>query len=220
MKYSRQRVAPVLLAFALGSTGLHAQQQAPGTLPGGLVRNQSSPLALAYVRPGTNWGKYKTIELRTLAVPAKVRNAAPPGQTPEFGESYILSDSDVTNLQQYFAQSFHNILGNAGFTFVATPQANTLIIIPQVDKIELSAPIQDTRMSYAGPGFTLSQGGGAMAVSAVLADGATGVVIAEVADRQYGSSTWGLNNSVSNYAEAREAFDQWARDLRDKLQSN
>jgi hypothetical protein len=132
-----------------------------------------------------------------------------------------LSDDDVTSLQKDFAQSFHNVLGNAGFTFVATPQANTLIVIPQVAKIELSAPIQDTRMSYnSGPGFTLSQGGGAMLIEAVLADGATGVVIAEVADRQYGSSTWGLNNSASNYGEAREAFDQWARDLRDKLQSN
>ena len=214
-------VSSTALALMLGSSHLFAQQQQPPeTLSGGLVHMQGAKVALAYVRPGTNWAKYKTIQLRTLSVPTKVRNAAPHGTTPEFGESYVLSDENVTDLQNDFAQSFHSVLGNAGFTFVSTPQADTLIIVPEVDNITLSAPIENTRVGFAGPSMTVSRGGGAITVDAVLADGSTGVVLAEVADRQYGSDTWGLNNSVTNTAEARRIFDQWARELRDKLQSN
>jgi hypothetical protein len=205
------------VALSLGSTAF--ADPPPATLSNGLVRAQGSKVALAYVRPGTNWSKYKTIQLRTLSVPPNARNAAPKGQMPEFGESYLLSDQDVAQLQQDFAKSMHNILGNAGFTFVTTPQADTLVVIPQIARIQLNAPIQDSRIGYSGMSATFSQGGGSITMSAVLADAQSGKVIAEALDRQYGSNTWGLNNSTTNMFEAREAFDQWARDLRDRLKS-
>ena len=68
-------------------------------------------------------------------------------------------------------------------------------------------------------GFTVSQGGGAIEIEAVLAEGVTNNILAEVVDRKYGSNMWGLNNSVTNWAEARDAFDQWANDLSDRLTS-
>ncbi|HUO94230.1 MAG TPA: DUF3313 family protein [Rhizomicrobium sp.] len=206
------------IALALFAGG-QSLADPPQTLPGGLQRVQTNKVTLAYVRPGTNWGKYKTILLRKLAVPANARNAAPPGAFPEFGESYLLSDSDVATLQQSFSDSMHNVLSNAGFTFVTKPQADTLIVAPQIVKILLNAPIQNTRETYSGMGFTVSQGGGAIEMAAVLGDGASNTVIAEVVDRKYGSNMWGLNNSVTNLAEARDIFDQWANDLSDRLTS-
>jgi hypothetical protein len=100
---------------------------------------------------------------------------------------------------------------------VTTPQADTLIVAPEIVKIVLSAPIQNTREGYSGMGVTLTQGGGAIEIEAVLADGATNDILADVVDRKYGSNVWGLNNSVTNWAEARDVFDQWANDLSDKL---
>src|SRR3974390_1428777 len=82
MKQLISAMPSIALALTLGTSHLSAQQP-PETLPGGLVRAQGAKVALAYVRPGTNWTKYKTIELRTLSVPSKVRNAAPAGQNPE-----------------------------------------------------------------------------------------------------------------------------------------
>lgn len=64
-----------------------AQKQAPQSLPGDLQRVQGSKVALAYVRPGTNWTKYRTILLKKLVVPASARNTAAPGTFPESGES-------------------------------------------------------------------------------------------------------------------------------------
>jgi hypothetical protein len=197
----------------------HAFADPPQALSNGLQRVQTNKVALAYVRPGTDWTKYKTILLQKLIVPANARNAAPQGTFPEFGESYLLTASDVSQLQETFSKSMHKVLGNNGFTFVTTPQADTLIVAPQVVRIILSAPIQNTREGYSGMGFTLSQGGGSIEVAAVLADGATNKVVAEVVDRKYGSDVWGLNNSVTNWAEARDVFDQRANDLSDRLKA-
>jgi len=214
----RWRLTNCAAAFVL-IAGASALADPPQQLSNGLQRVQTNKVALAYVRPGTDWTKYKTIYLQKLIVPANARNAAPSGAFPQFGESYLLTAADVSQLQDTFAKSMQKVLGNNGFTFVTTPQANTLIVAPQVVKIILSAPIQNTRQSYSGMGFTVSQGGGSIEIAAVLADGATRNVVAEVVDRKYGSNVWGLNNSVTNWAEARDAFDQWANDLSDKLTS-
>jgi hypothetical protein len=213
---SRSSLRLAAAAFALLICG-PALANPPQQLSNGLQRVQTNKVVLAYVRPGTDWTKYKTIFLQKLVVPANARNAAPPGADPGFGESYLLTASDVAQVQDTFSKSMHRVLGNNGFTFVTTPQADTLIITPEVVKIVLSAPIENTREGYSGMGFTVSRGGGAIEVEAVLADGATNDILAEVVDRKYGSNVWGLNNSVTNWAEARDVFDQWANDLSDKL---
>jgi hypothetical protein len=208
-------LAALIAAAAFGLVG-RAQADPAQSLSNGLQLVPGTKVALAYERPGTQWTKYRTILLKPLAIPANVRNGAPNGTVPEFGESYMLTDNDVTELQKAFSESFHNVLGQAGFTFVTAPGANTLVVAPQVLRIQLNAPIEDTRDDF-DDGFTLSKGGGSMTIEGVLADGTTKVVLAEVADRQYGSNMWGLNNSVSNLGEARQAFDQWARDLSGRL---
>jgi hypothetical protein len=215
----RMRVPSALALVLLISHGATAQQSPPQTLPNGLQRVQGSKVALAYVRPGTNWTKYKSILLEPLSIPPHVRNAAPPGAFPQFGESYLLSDSDIAQLKSQFSQSFRQVLTNAGFTFVDTPQADTLIVAPEIRKIILNAPTYNSRVTYGGMGFSVSKGGGSITLGAVLADGASKMVIAEVIDRQYGSNIWGLNNRVTNFAQARDAFDAWANDLTNKLQS-
>lgn len=205
------------IIYATVSVGLVTAQTPPAKLPGGLVRVQNAPVKLAYVRPGTNWSKYKTIQLLPLSIPASARNGAPPGAMPEMGESYILGNEQVTELQAAYKEQMHTVLGNAGFTFVDKPQANTLIIAGKITGIRLNAPIESTRLGYSGMGETFSQGGGAIAMAAVFGDGATNTVIAEAADSQYPSNMWSINNSVTNMADARNAFATWATDIANKL---
>jgi len=181
------------------------------------VRVQNASVKLAYVKPGTNWSKFKTIQLLPLNIPASARNGAPPGAMPEMGESYILGTEQVTALQSAYKNQMQTVLGNAGFTFVDKPQADTLIIAAKITSIRLNAPIANTRMDYSGMGETFSQGGGAMAIAAVFGNGATNTVIAEAADAQYPSNMWSINNSVTNLADARNAFATWATDIANKL---
>jgi hypothetical protein len=42
-------------------------------------------------------------------------------------------------------------------------------------------------------------------------------VIAEMADQHNSVDVWGINNSVTNLAEARRGFNKWARGLSERL---
>ncbi|HWU26453.1 MAG TPA: DUF3313 family protein [Rhizomicrobium sp.] len=218
---TRSRIAILAQAFwvALLICGNGFAQQAPQTLSNGLQRVQGSRVALAYVRPGTDWTKYRNIMIEPLIVPASARNAAPSGATPEFGESYLLSDSDVSSLQGAYAKSMHDVLTNAGYSIVTTVQPNTLIVAAEISRIILNAPVENSRPGYGGMSMTLSQGGGSMTMKAALADATSRIVLAEAADVKYGSNMWGINNEVANLGQARFAFDQWATDLKKRLQT-
>ena len=56
-------------------------------------------------------------------------------------------------------------------------------------------------------------------MKAALADATSRIVLAEAADVKYGSNMWGINNEVANLGQARFAFDQWATDLKKRLQT-
>jgi hypothetical protein len=204
------------LLMLAGTSDIRAAD-APQTLPNGLTKVENAKVTIAYARPGTDWSKYKTIQLKTLVVPPQARNAVPSGTTPQFGESYVLRDKDVAALQDAYDKAMREALTRAGYVFVDTPGDDTLIVAAEVMDIRLNAPIESSRVGYATRSVTFSKGGGSMTVGAVFADGATGQVIAEAVDRRYPASVWGINNNVSNMAQARQAFAYWAQQLRDRL---
>ena len=179
----------------------------------------ANTMTLVHVRPGTDWTKYTSILVQPLAVPANARNATPPDAFPESGESYLLSDEDVYDLRNTFSKSMHTVLGDNGFTLATLPDAHTLVVVPQVMKITFNAPVKDRQGAYGGLDYALTRGGSAIEIRAVLADGATGKVIAEVGDRNYGADVWALNHSSVHWTQARDVFDRWADDLSSKLRS-
>ena len=176
-------------------------------------------VTLTHVRPGTDWTKYTTILMQPLAVPANARNAVPPGAFPDSGDSYLLSNEDIYDLRNTFSKSMHNVLGDNGFAFATMPDAHTLVVVPQVMKITFNAPVKDEQGVYGGLDYTLTRGGSAIEIKAVLADGATGKVIAEVADRDYGADVWALDRGSIHWTQARDVFDRWADDLSNRLRS-
>ena len=141
----RAHALALIVAACLTSTGGWSQPQAPGSASSSgaadLVPLPGAKVKFAKVRPGTDWAKYHTIELAILRVPAEVRDAAPKGTRPGFGESYVLRDQDVAALQDAYAGAMRDELSKAGFTFVTTPGPDTLIVLAQILKIELTAPI-------------------------------------------------------------------------------
>jgi hypothetical protein len=188
--------------------------QAPGDL--GLVRTTDTRLRIAYSLPGDNWTRFRTIQLHPLVVPPDAADATPTNQRTRGRESFILGDREISRLQDAFAQAMRNTLTRAGYTFVDTPQADTLIVAPTVTDITLSAPIESSRP--AGRSRTYTQGGGSITVSAVFADGGTGQVIGMAAVRNRPSNIWRINNRVTNMSDARTAFTEWAGALRSALQ--
>jgi len=196
-------------AFAQTGPTLHKGQ--------GLAPLPDARAALATVKPGLDWSKYRTIEIRTLQIPETVRDATPGGATRRLRESYVLRDEDIAKLQEAYASAMRDQLSSAGLAITTTPGPDTLILVAQITDIRLAAPIESSRMSYSSSGRTYSRGAGAMAIAGVLADGASGQVVAEMADQHSSVNVWGINNSVANLAEARRGFNKWAGALRDRL---
>lgn len=181
----------------------------------GLVRTTDTRLRIVYSLPGADLSRFRTIQLHTLAVPPDAADATP-GTRPTRGrESFILGDREISALQDAFAQVVRNTLTRAGYTFVDTPQADTLIVAPTVTDITLEAPLDRSRP--AGRTRTFTQGSGSITISTLFADGGTGQVIAAAAAHSRPSSIWRINNRATNMADARNAFGEWARLLRDSL---
>jgi hypothetical protein len=211
----------LLVAFALlvlsASNAFAADKSTPPQELNGLEKVPNAKVDIAYVRPGVDWSKFRTVYIQTLNIPPEARDGTPSGTTRVYRESYVLREKEVAKLQQAYMDVMKDEMAKGGYTSVAAPQADTLVIAGQVLAILLNAPLEDTRMNYAGRGRTFTQGGGAMTIAAAFADGATGQVIAEAADRKYSNDIWGANNSVSNLADARYAFRSWAREIRQRL---
>lgn len=214
------RVVVIVLGLHAASAVAQPQpaQQGPTLRKGqGLVPIAGARAALANVMPGVDWSKYRTVDIRTLQIPETVRDATPRGSTRRLWESYVLRDQDVAKLQEAFASAMHEQLGAAGFAVTTTPGPDTLILAAQIIAIRLAAPIESSRLTSSGSGRTYTRGAGSIAIAGVLADGASGQVIAEMADQHNSVNVWGINNSVTNLAEARRGFNKWARALRDRL---
>jgi len=183
----------------------------------GLVPLADPRAKLAYIRPATDWSRYRTIEIRPLRIPDTVRDATPNGTNPSSAESYVLRDKDVAKLQEAYVAAMETQLVKAGYGLVTASRPETLIIAAQIVSIRLKAPIESTRRSFSSGGRIYSQGGGSIVMAAVFADGETGRVLAVAADRSYPSNVWGINNSVTNLAEAKRAFNKWAVAVCDRL---
>jgi hypothetical protein len=192
-----------------------APPQGPSDL--GLVRTTDTRLRIVYSLPDVDWSRFRTIQLHTLEVPPDAADATPRNARTRGRESFILGDREISALQDAFAQALRTTLTNAGYTFVDTPQADTLIVAPQVADIVLAAPVDSSRRS--GRTRVYTQGAGSIAISAVFADGGTGQVVGMATARNRQSNIWRINNRVTNMADARTAFNEWARMLRDQLRS-
>jgi hypothetical protein len=202
----------VALALALPAVAADL----PETTADGLVRVRDSRSMIAYVKPNADWAKYKSVAIQALVIPNKVRDAAPRGTRPNFGESYVLRDQDIAAIQKLFAEEVSEAFKLNGFQVVTMPGPDTLIVSSQLLNITLNAPLEDTRQNYMA-GRTFSEGFGSVAIETDLADGESNSVIAMVAGRRYPHQLWGRNNRARNVADARIIFKAWAREISDAI---
>lgn len=216
-KAACSRMLGAIGLLCVGFTSAPGQvSDTPQMLSNGLTRVPNTKVQLAYLRPGTDLTKYKTVHIQALVVPPTARDTKPKGERPRIGESYLLRDQDVADIQKLYAEAFRKVFGSGGFSMVDTPQAGTLIVATQVSNITLKAPLEHTR----GGGqrtVTYSEGGGSIAIQAVLADGGTGEVIAAVADSKHANDLWQRNTRVQNIADLSRAFSEWARALAKRM---
>jgi hypothetical protein len=213
--------------FAVGLILLCAQpvlsqqeDQVPIPEDEGLVELPKSRVDVAYVRPGVDWSKYKTFYVRALTVTPEAQDATPDSlsRRSSLRESYVLEERDINELAELYLKVTRKELERKGrFKVVDQAQADSLIVVATIVDIYLTAPIERTRSS-SPRGGVYTEYGGSLTVSAALADGETGQVLARVLDRQYPHRLWRRNTRISNLADARTIFLTWARQLRSRLE--
>jgi len=186
----------------------------------GLVEMPDAKADIAYIRPGVDWGKYKTFYVHSLAVTPEAQDATPDtlSMRSHLGESYVLADKDIDALGDLYLEETRKELERKGmFEVVDEPQADSLIVVAAIVDIYMTAPIERTRRMESARGGTVTPYAGSLTVSAALADGETGQVLARVLDRRYPHQMWRKNTRINNAHDARQIFQAWARQLRSRL---
>ena len=204
-----------LLLIALTSGGCATTQRGPAEWDG-LVRQPGTRLDAVFVKPDAEIPAYRNILLK----PAEVRFARN-WEPNRGGRSAVgrLNAADMTAIQADLATMLQDIfreeLTAGGYELVGEPGPDTLIVIPAIVDLYITAP--DTMT--AGRSRTYTANSGRMTLVLELRDSVTGEVLARVVDTRSGRSSGLLQvtNRVTNSADARRAIRTWAQALRGGL---
>jgi hypothetical protein len=212
----------VLLPFvaalaAIVTAGCATTQRGPAEWDG-LVRQPDTRLDAVFLKPDAEIPSYTSI----ILAPASVQFAR--NWDPNRGGrsmSRRLNAGDVVaikdNLSAMLGDIFREELTAGGYQVVTEPGPDTLIVIPAIVDLYITAP--DT-MS-AGRTRTYAANSGRMTLVLELRDSVTGETLARVVDGRSGrnAGTMAITNQVTNTADARRAIRIWAQALRSGLDS-
>jgi hypothetical protein len=209
---------PFVAALAtLVTAGCATTQSGPAEWDG-LVRQPGTRLDAVFLKPDAEIPSYTSI----ILAPASVQFAR--NWDPSRGgrsASRRLNAEDIAAIKSDLAtmleEIFREELAAGGYQVVAEPGPDTLLVIPAIIDLYITAP--DT-MS-AGRSRTYTANSGRMTLVLELRDSVTGESLARVVDSQSGrtSGTWWITNRATNTADARRAIRTWAQALRGGLDS-
>ncbi len=215
----------ILLCFSAGGIIQTKESQAkepelPEKLDNGLLLQKDSKANIVYIRPAVDWKKYDKIYFRTLKVTDEAKDATPENYRRSAGhlrESWVIPEKDIELMRKEYAQLMQQTLVKEGLRVVETIDSSTLIIVPAIVDIFLTAPIEKSRATSRSRGDTYTETSGSITIMATFADGGTNRVLAEVMDKKFAHKMWRRNTRVQNISDMRMIFRKWGRMLADSL---
>ena len=179
----------------------------------GLQKTTVKNIDLAYARPGATLAAYKRVRIEPVEV------AFSPSWNPtRTGSSLKLSAQEKENIRTGVArlveEEFAREMQAGGrYPVVTETGPDVLRVKAAIVNLYINAP--DTGM---GRQRTIVSSAGEMTLIAELSDGATGQVLARVADRREAPNTrMQITNGVVNESEARTIAAGWAKTLKKAL---
>jgi hypothetical protein len=197
-------------------TGVNAE-----VIQGNLHRVDNSSAAIAYVDPDVEWSRYTRVMLDPLGVD-NVEIIAPSARSSASAHTrsvdWELSDKDKQSLQDAFANSMKIQLEEKGEYPIVTKAGDDVLRISAVlTALAPTAPPDDLKSRGAGRGRTYTEGAGTFFINVSFSDSETGEVLGLIKDQKRGSTTWGVNNRVTNMGDVKFVFNSWARAIRARL---
>lgn len=213
----RSTLGVIAMLATVVLTGCASTQRGPSEWDG-LVRMPGTRLNAVFVKPDAEIPAYRNIWLKPAQV-SFARNFDP----NRGGRSSLnrLDAGDLAAIQTGVAgmldEIFREELTTGGYQFVNEAGPDTLIVIPAIVDLFITAP--DTMT--AGRSRTYSANSGRMTLVLELRDSMTGEILARVVDTRSGRGTgmMTVTNRVTNTADARRAIRVWAQALRSGLDS-
>jgi hypothetical protein len=210
-------VISLVAALVVGMSGCASTQRGPSEWDG-LVRQPGTGSSAVFLKPDAAIPSYATI----LLAPATVQFSR--NWDPNRGARNVsqrLNSDDIVaikdNLATEFSTIFREELTAGGYKIVAEPGPDTLLVIPAIVDLFISAPDVTT----AGRARTYTANSGRMTLVLELRDAVSGETLARIVDSRSGRGTGQLTitNRVTNTADARRAIRAWAQTLRGALDS-
>jgi hypothetical protein len=208
----------LILAGCGLALGAHAAKP-PEVSHDGLHLVDDTRLQLVYIRPGADFSIYKRIALLDCAVAFKKNWLRDQNRADPFRVSKKDMDEIRTELSALFGEVMRDELTQHGqIPLAESADEDVLILRPAIVDLDVTAPAA----ADMGPGrsYTFATSAGAMTLYMELYDGATGEIIARVADREAapdrGRMMW--QNSATNRADAERILRHWAVTLREGLE--
>jgi hypothetical protein len=204
---------------ALGGCATKSQSASSGAPVewDGLQRVQVKGLDMVYVKPGISLAGYTKIMVDPLQVSfSKARDANGGWREGAFPLNQRDRDRIAGELGQIVRKALVSEVENSGgYQIVAAPGPDVLHVSAAI--IDLNVTNPDTMTG--GRSYVISASKGSMTLVAELRDSESGELLARAVDRATDDSSirMELANSVTNYAAAERAADQWAHILRQRL---
>ena len=165
-----------------------------------------------WLRPGTDFGQYRTLLIEPVEV------AFDPHWDPRrTGSRLRLSQADRERIRRDAAELFDTtfqleIERSERFALVDTAGVDTLVFKPRIVDLFINAP--DDRTATARTRTFVSEFGRVTLIGE-LRDAETGAIVARIADREVARAVPNLEftDRLANEREGRRIFSRWARTL-------
>jgi hypothetical protein len=186
----------------------------------GLKRLEDSRVAMAYIDPEADFSVFE----RVMILEPYVAFRSNWRRDQNRSRSRNVSTGDMERIKRDVASLFKRVFterlqANDGYEVVEEADYDVLLLRPAIIDLDITAP--DTMSGGRSRTFTTSTGAATLYIE--LFDSVSGAIIGRAADRRGvrnagGSVSW--SNRVTNSAEARRMFGQWADLLRNFLDTH
>jgi hypothetical protein len=181
----------------------------------GLKKIEDSTVATAFINPDADFSVFESVMILDPYVAFRSNWRRDQNRSRR---SNRVNQRDMDRIKADTAALFKEVFlerlqANEGLELVSEPGANVLLLRPAIIDLDITAP--DTRS--AGRSRTFAGSAGAATLFIELFDAETGQIIGRAVDRQAtrnGSGRVSWSNSVTNRAEGRRMFGNWADTLR------
>ena len=169
-------------------------------------------VAMAYIDPDADFSVFKRVAVLEPLVSFRANWQRDQNRS----RTRNISTRDMERIKEDVATQFERVfterLEDAGYEVVDVAGEDVLVLRPAIIDLDITAP--DARSGGRSRTYTSSTGAATLYIE--LFDSFSGDIIGRAADRQQvrragGSLSW--SNSVTNTADARRLFGQWADQL-------